>query len=157
MKNVILTHNELQINMFSAFAGAMCKTYKVPEGYFLTWSHTDHSFVFELWKSASSPESRDGKRILIYDEMNRGCSELNDIRLGVMVNYWQPHAQKFLNQVENWFRTPENCSQQGSITDQYSPIEEKLIKSKDASLILGVDEIRELLTLLRINEKLYEK
>ena len=104
MKNVILTHNELQINMFGAFAGAMCKTFRMPKGYFLSWSHTDQCFAFELWKSATAPEHGDGKRLLIYDEINRGCSELNDIRLGVMTAYFEPHAEKFINQVETWIK-----------------------------------------------------
>lgn len=101
MKNVILTHKELQANMFVAFADAMCNTYRTPPGYFLTWSHSNTSFAFELWQSAT--EASDGKRILIYDEMSKGDSEVNDVRLGVMAPYFRDHSSKFLKQVEEWF------------------------------------------------------
>lgn len=112
MKSVILSHKELQLQMFFAFATGFT-TQKMPKGYFLTFS-TDASdgaeFSFEFWKSASAPENGDGK-LLFRTTINKGEHELNDVRLGVMTGYLRDRAYRFLAAVKEQF--PEIFNSEG--------------------------------------------
>src|SRR5688572_11486776 len=83
MKNVILTHKELQMSIFMAFADGFCKGFQVPKGYFLTWGDDGKCFNLEFWKAATLAENGDGYEILKYG-FNKGYNEMNDVRLGVM-------------------------------------------------------------------------
>lgn len=157
MKNVILTHKELQHAIFMAFADGFCKGFQVPKGYFMTWSDDSKCFNLEFWKAASVPENGDGYEILKYG-FNKGYHELNDVRLGMMVEFLRNKSANFIEMIDDWFKEKHRAefpTVPPEITDKPKSIlaRARLIQGAedDASVVLGVDEVRELLALLGVN------
>jgi hypothetical protein len=98
MKNVILTHKELQTQIFIAVAEGMIKSFNTPKGCFLTYSIGNENFAFELWRSATKPEKGDG-HALYRREINKGLPQVNDVRVNLCALYIAQEAEKFLQDV----------------------------------------------------------
>lgn len=95
MKNVILTHNELQMNLFAAFAEGVCEGFQLPKGYFLKWIDDERFFNLQLCDSNAN-------KLFSYP-IGKGEYQMNDVRLGVRVTYLKWQGQEFVRGVEEWF------------------------------------------------------
>lgn len=123
MKNVILTHNELQLNLFWAFTdGLKFKT--------LGLNLNLHGEVLErdyAWIVTEHPQIEgsavQGKQIFQY-RINKGDYQMNDIRIGVTVSYLRDQGEKFLSEFSDFMegtgidRLANKIKDLGSITQE---------------------------------------
>jgi len=102
MKNVILSFNELQLNMFLSFAEGLRRGLEIPKGYFFTPQHDKHKdeFSFEVWKSATKPEHGDAKCILKHT-FSTGEYQMNDHRLGVLIAFMSNQSLYFMEKLRD--------------------------------------------------------
>jgi hypothetical protein len=98
MRNVILTHNELQFNLFAAVVEGLRSAELTGRGLFITYGSTEDSFTIELWKSASKPEAGDGV-MLHQHKVSKGEYQMNDVRLGVTLKYIADQCTKFVDDI----------------------------------------------------------
>lgn len=98
MKNVILTHKELQLNLFYCFIEGLRSGFDIP-GYHVSGQDRHDHFTFELWSSANG--TTDGKEILRHI-INKGDYQLNDIRLGVTSAHLREESRQFKKLVKEF-------------------------------------------------------
>lgn len=101
MKNVILTHNELQLNLFHAFTYGLMQV-NVGENLHIVYDSTERDFV---WKVVHHPE-KEGSAVsgkpLFFHQINKGDYQMNDVRLGVTTAYLRNQAEQFLADFEKY-------------------------------------------------------
>lgn len=97
MKNVILTHNELQLNLFYAVSyGLMCQQpgknlHIVPE-------ILEREFQWRVVRHKTKESSAVAGEPIFYFHINKGDYQMNDLRLGVTTSYLREQAEKFLEE-----------------------------------------------------------
>lgn len=101
MKNVILTHKELQLNLFYCFIEGLRSGFDIP-GYHVSGQDCSDHFTFELWQSANG--SVDGKEILRH-LINKGAYQLNDVRLGVTSAHFRDESKQFKKLVREFMES----------------------------------------------------
>lgn len=101
MKNVILTHNELQLNLFYAVSyGLMCQSpgknlHIIPEV-------LEREFQWKVVQHPTRESSGVVGKPIFYFQINKGEYQMNDIRLGVTVSYLKEQAEKFLEEFKDF-------------------------------------------------------
>lgn len=98
MRNVILTHKELQFNLFAAVVEGLIAAELEGRGLFITYGSTEDSLNIELWKSATKPEAGDG-RMIHQLKISKGENEMNDMRLHVTIRYVKEKCMKFVEEI----------------------------------------------------------
>lgn len=95
MKNVIVSHNELQLNMFLAVTYGL-QNHDFGPNLFLVNDITEREYVWKVMKSEKREGSAFGQPVF-YGYINKGDFQMNDLRMGVTVCYIRDEAEKFLN------------------------------------------------------------
>jgi hypothetical protein len=89
MKNVILTHKELQLNLFLAVTYGL-QNHDFGPNLHLVYEITERDFVWKVVEHATG-------KPLFYCYINKGDYQMNDLRLGVTVCYIRDQAETFLS------------------------------------------------------------
>ena len=106
MKNVILTHKELQLNLFIAYTFGLSKK-DVGDDLIITYEITDTDFIWKIVKRSNTVTiSLNGDVIegkpLFYHYINKGEYRMNDLRLGVTCAYLEEQAIEFLSDFDKF-------------------------------------------------------
>lgn len=97
MKNVILTHKELQLNLFHAVSFVLdIIIKKMSKSFILTYPHSDNGFVWEVYHT----DTRNSHLIYSF-KIDREEYQMNDLRLGVTIGYLREQAIIFLDKFSN--------------------------------------------------------
>lgn len=105
MKNVILTHNELQLNLFYAVSyGLMAQQpgknlHIIPEV-------MEREFHWKVVRYKTKESSGVAGEPVFYYQINKGAYQMNDVRLGVTVSYLREEAEKFLCELQAFLNKP---------------------------------------------------
>jgi hypothetical protein len=106
MKNVIFTHNELQMSLFLSFVEGL-RYHKIPKGYFIAYDTEGEYFAFMLFRSATKPENGDAKE-LIRHKISKGDYQMNDVRPTIVIKYLSEMAHHFTNEVNSFLSKNED-------------------------------------------------
>lgn len=106
MKNVILTHKELQLNLFIAYTFGLSKK-DLGDDLIITYEITDTDFIWKVVKRTQDLQiTLDGKVIegkpLFFHHINKEEYRMNDLRLGVICAYLEEHAIEFLSDFDKY-------------------------------------------------------
>lgn len=106
MKNVILTHKELQLNLFIAYTYGLSKK-ELGDDLIITYEITDTDFIWKVVKRTQDLQiTLDGNVVegkpLFFHHINKGEYRMNDVRLGVTVSYLEEQAIEFLSDFEKY-------------------------------------------------------
>ena len=107
MKNVILTHKELQLNLFIAYTFGLSKK-DVGDDLIITYEITDTDFIWKVVKRTDTIPLVNGQlqaaegKVLFYHYINKGEYRMNDLRLGVTCAYLEEQAIEFLSDFEKY-------------------------------------------------------
>jgi hypothetical protein len=101
MKNMILTHKEIQINLFLAMA------YGLEErdwGYNLHLIHevTDDEFRLRIVEHPTKESSAIAGKPVFYGNIPRWQSQMNDVRISVTVYHLREKFQQFIADFNNY-------------------------------------------------------
>lgn len=93
MKNLIITHNEIQSNLFFAVTGGMQAMFDGK--YAINGESKEREYEWKVTRS-DKMESSALLPPLYYYQINKGAYEMNDIRIGVTSAYIRDHAKQFM-------------------------------------------------------------
>lgn len=156
MKNVILTHNELQVNLFLAVSYGLSLR-ELPYGpkakpRFIVWDTEAHGFLWRVVEHDKMEGCAVSGETLFRYFISKDVCQMNDVRLGVTIGYLKDQAEEFLKgfyeYLENYW--PETSTQSAreknaaldSPVDHagYKSLKEKPEKSRvDDSFLIDVD------------------
>lgn len=103
MKNVILTHNELQLNLFYAVSyGLMCQ--QPGKNLHIIPDVLEREFQWRVVRHKTKESSAVSGETLFYYQINKGDYQMNDIRIGVTCSYLKEQAEKFLSEFQNYIK-----------------------------------------------------
>lgn len=120
MKNVIITHKELQFNLFEAFTSGLMSVNLGSKDLFLSVDINERDYIWQVSKQGN-PEP------IYWCYINKGEVHMNDIRLGVTINYLREKADEFLTGFnEFYYGTPQT----GSVSTERNSVgsESKVLK-----------------------------
>lgn len=95
MKNVILTHNELQLNLFLAVTYGL-QNHDFGPNLFLVHDITEREYVWRIVKHTKKEGCAVQGETIFFGYVNKGDYQMNDLRLGVTVGHIRDEAEKFL-------------------------------------------------------------
>lgn len=104
MKNVILTHNELQLNLFYAVSyGLQCQQpgknlHIIPEV-------LERDFQWKVVRHKTRESCAVAGENVFFYQINKGAYQMNDVRLGVTIQYLREEAEKFLAELQIFLKT----------------------------------------------------
>jgi hypothetical protein len=98
MKNLLITHKEVQLQLFLAISYGIMKHFP---GYIIVADNLERDFQWRL-VDADVPSGAAFKDGLVFYQIDKGCSAMNDIRIGVTVDHLREHADTFIDKVRGW-------------------------------------------------------
>lgn len=101
MKNVILTHKELQANLFYSLTYGLMQA-DIGENLHIVYDVTDTDFIWKIVVHPTKESSAVAGRPIFFHHIHKGASMMNDVRLGVTVGYLREQAEKFLADFEKF-------------------------------------------------------
>jgi hypothetical protein len=101
MKNVIVSHNELQLNLFHAVTYGL-QNHDFGPGLFLVSDITEREYVWKVMKHTKREGAAVAGQTVFYGYINKGDFQMNDMRLGVTVCYIRDEAEKFLKNFQEY-------------------------------------------------------
>lgn len=101
MKNCILTHNELQLNLFHAFTYGLMQA-NVGENLHIVFDSTEREYVWKVVHHPTKESSAVAGKPVFYHYINKGDYQMNDVRLGVTTSYLREQAEQFLSDFEKF-------------------------------------------------------
>lgn len=103
MKNVILTHKELQLNLFHAFTYGLMQA-NVGENLHIVFDSNEREFIWKVVHYPTKESCAVAGKPLFFHQINKGEHEMNDVRLGVTTAYLRDQAEQFLADFEKYKR-----------------------------------------------------
>lgn len=97
MKSVIANHRELQVNLFYAITAGL-EFYPLPPNLHVVPEVTETSLLWKIMKYPTRESCAVDGEVVFEFTIYRGYSQVNDVRLGVIVSYLRSQAQEFLSQ-----------------------------------------------------------
>lgn len=103
MKSVILTHKELQLNLFLAVTYGL-QNHNFGEGKQLVWDITETDYVWKVVEHPTRESAAVAGKPVFFGYINKGDYQMNDIRLGVTTSHIRDKAEKFLEDYHEYLK-----------------------------------------------------
>lgn len=102
MNSIVVSHREIQVNIFYAFSAGMQERGPFGRDLHLVPEITKDELQWRVVQHPTAAGCAEGQLVYEY-KIPRGFSQLNDIRLGVIVSYLRSQAERFLAEVNAKF------------------------------------------------------
>lgn len=106
MKNLIITHNEIQSNLFFAVTEGMQALYDGK--YSIVGESKEREYEWRVVEGEIQSSAL--RKAIFHYQINKGDYEMNDIRIGVTTSYIRDHAKKFITEFRAFINKQEGCN-----------------------------------------------
>lgn len=105
MKNVILTHKELQLNLFLAFSYGLMQQQPSQDLHIVADLKEEGHFEWGVYRHHQLMGCADDGELVFNKCINKGAYQMNDVRLGVTIDYLRDQANEFLKDLKEYLQS----------------------------------------------------